>query len=185
MGAGDTIRGLDDALVGGQTLLAAANHDGSVQLLDSAGKARWSYTYPGLLRRLRSYDLNGDGNSELLLGGEANRLVMLDAASGKVKLDKPLGQVITEIRDAELDGKPESREFLVGGKKGGVWAFRADGSELWSATLPGKINEFAQLGTGAGSQVVVGDDNGNLAVLLPAAEPSPVFRHARRASRGW
>ena len=80
----------------------------------------------GVLRRLRAYDLNGDGNGEILLGGDDGRLIMLDAATGKERFKPAWVRTITEIREAEINGEPSSREFVVGGKDGGVWAFTAD-----------------------------------------------------------
>jgi outer membrane protein assembly factor BamB len=162
LSSGDTIRGLDDAKVQGKTYLAAANHDGSVALYDAQGQPQWDYFLPGLLRRLRSYDLNGDGNSEILIGGDGGNLVMLDAASGKEITSAALGQTITEIREAELNGDPASREFVVGGKDGGVWAFQADGHRLWSASVSDKVTEIAGMDIdGNGSEeVIIGDDSG-------------------------
>jgi outer membrane protein assembly factor BamB/predicted RNA-binding Zn-ribbon protein involved in translation (DUF1610 family) len=167
LSSGDAIRGFDDARINGQVYLAAANHDGTLALFDSAGETLWSSAYPGILRRLRTYDLDGDGTSELLVGGEANQVQVLDAATGAVRWAKPLGQTITEIRAFEIDGDPSSLEFVVGGKDGGVWAFSYDGDELWSGSLPEKINEIAALdlnGDGA-SEIVVGDDSGNLSLF--------------------
>ena len=108
--------------MGGQVYLAAANHNGTVAVLDSQGQALWSGSMGGYLRRLRAYDLDGDGNSELVTGGENNAVVIFDAAAGGNEAELHLGQTITEIRDAELNGDPASRELVVGGKEGGVWA---------------------------------------------------------------
>ena len=81
LSSGDAIRGLDDALIDGKIYLAAANHDGHVALYDTSGKTLWTYS-TGVLRRLRAYDLNGDGNSEILLGTDNGQLIILDAANG-------------------------------------------------------------------------------------------------------
>ena len=48
---------------------------------------------------------------------------MLDAGNGALLTEQRLGDTIVEIREAELNGEPSSREFVVGGKEGGVWAF--------------------------------------------------------------
>jgi hypothetical protein len=135
--ADEGIRGLDVAHVGDEVLLAAANHDGSVAVYDEGGEVLWTYNYPSSLRRLRAYDLNGDNQGEVLLGGDANQLAALDAATGNYIFNQAMGQEITEIRAYELDGNPSSLELAVGGKDGGVWAIRPDGSALWSASLSG------------------------------------------------
>lgn len=163
LSSGDAIRGLDNVVINGKTYLAAANHDGAVALYDEAGKPVWTYN-TGVLRRLRAYDLNGDGNSEILLGGDAGQLIVLDAATGKVLWERPLGQAITEIREAELNGEPSAREFVVGGKKGGVWAFTQAGQELWSANVDSKVNEIAALDVDkdGAAEVIIGDDGGGV-----------------------
>jgi outer membrane protein assembly factor BamB len=167
LSSGDVIRGLDDGLVNGQIMLAAANHDGSVALYDAQGQTLWTYTLPGGLRRLRSYDLNGDGNSEILLGGESGRFVMLNAASGAEITSASLGQPISEIREAEIDGDPSSREFVLGGKDGGVWAYNISGQRLWSASLGDKVTEITGLdlnGDGA-QEVIIGADSGEVVLF--------------------
>ncbi len=166
LSSGDTIRGLDDALIDGKLYLAAANHDGHVALYDAQGKALWTYS-TGILRRLRSYDLNGDGTSEILLGGDGGRLIVLDAATGKELVNQALGQAITEIREVEINGEPSSREFVVGGKKGGVWAFTAAGEQLWSNNVDSKVNEIAALDVDkdGADETIIGDDGGGVTLF--------------------
>src|SRR5215213_7171888 len=56
-------------------------------------------------------------------------------ADGNVLFEKALGQAISEVREVELNGDPSSREVVVGGKDGGVWAFSNTGTQLWSSSL--------------------------------------------------
>jgi outer membrane protein assembly factor BamB len=166
LSSGDTIRGLDDALIDGKPYLAAANHDGHVALYDAQGKALWTYS-TGILRRLRAYDLNGDGNSEILSGGDGGRLIVLDAATGKELVNRSLGQAITEIREAEINGEPSSREFVVGGKDGGVWAFTAAGEQLWSNNVDDKVTEIAALDVDkdGADETIIGDESGGVVLF--------------------
>lgn len=163
----DYIRGLDEVVVNGARLVAVANHNGMVIVFDERGAARWEYSLPSTLRRMRAFDLDGDGTSEILAGGDGNQLVMLSAATGEELFSRGLGQAITEIREAEIDGEPSSREFVVGGKEGGVWAFNADGTQLWSGSLSDKVNEIAglDLDDDGAQEVIVGDDSGLVAVF--------------------
>ncbi len=159
----DYIRGLDDVSVGGNVFLAAANHNGMTILLDAKGKTQWTYN-AGTLRRLRAYDLGG-GNGSLLLGNEAGVLTILDAATGKSSVSKRLGQTIIEIRDAEIDGNPSTREFVVGGKDGGVWAFRgANAEQLWSGNASERVNEIAaiDIDDDGKDEVIIGNDAGGV-----------------------
>lgn len=102
----DYIRGLDDARVGGQAARRMANHNGLVKLFDETGHALWEYDLGSDLRRLRAYDLDGDGSGEILIGGDGSRLVLLEAATGVERFAKGVGQTIVEIREAELNGDP-------------------------------------------------------------------------------
>jgi outer membrane protein assembly factor BamB len=164
LSSADYIRGLDDARLGGQIFLAAANHDGSVALFDDRGQALWTFQLPSTLRRLRAYDLNNDGNGELLVGGDSGELVVLNAADGSALFRSSLGQAITEIREVELDGEPSSREFVVGGKDGGVWGFKLDGTKLWSKSVSGKVTEIVGLDVNddGTEETIIGDESGGV-----------------------
>ncbi len=163
----DYIRGLDDVRVGGVVHLAAADYNGEIAVYDESGRQLWNYNLGGNLRRMRAYDLNGDGDGEILAGGETSRLVGLNAATGAELFSHDLGQNIIEIRDAEIDGDPSSREFVVGGRNGGAWAFRADGSRLWSASLSDRVTEIAGIDVDDDGQeeVVVGDESGQVVLF--------------------
>ncbi|HSD84587.1 MAG TPA: PQQ-binding-like beta-propeller repeat protein, partial [Anaerolineae bacterium] len=163
---GDAIRGLDDALIGGKIYLAAANHDGHVALYDATGKTLWTYS-TGVLRRLRAYDLDGDGDSEILLGTDTGELIILNAATGAEVFTRRMGQAVTEIREVEANGDPSAREFVAGGKKGGVWAFTASGTELWSNNVADKVNEIAawDVDQDGAEETIIGDDSGSVVLF--------------------
>jgi outer membrane protein assembly factor BamB len=165
------IRGLDDVRIGGAVHVAAANYNGLIEVYDSAGRQLWDYELGGNLRRMRAYDLNGDGNGEILAGGETSRLVGLDAASGAELFSHNLGQNIIEIREAEIDGEPSAREFVVGGREGGAWAFRADGERLWSASLSERVTEIAGIDVDddGAEEVILGDESGAVVLFRGAA----------------
>jgi putative pyrroloquinoline-quinone binding quinoprotein/VCBS repeat protein len=162
-------RGLDDAVIEGQRYLAAANHGGSLAVFDEKGQIVWQND-PGQIRRMRAFDLNGDGTSEIITGGEDGQLIIWNAADGSQEFSKSLGQAISEVREVELNGEPSTREFVVGGKDGGVWAYSFDGttaSQLWSGSMPDKVTEIAGLDIdGDGRQeAVLGDDSGAVAIF--------------------
>lgn len=163
----DYIRGLDDARVDGRPHAAVANHNGLVKLFDEDGNELWEYDLGSDLRRMRAYDLDGDGNGEILIGGDGSRLVLLEAATGAERFAKGLGQTIVEIREAELNGDPGSREFVVGGRDGGVWAFTATGTQLWSATLSDRVTEIVAIDVDDDGidEVAVGDEGGGVTLF--------------------
>ena len=162
------IRGLDDVTIKGAKYLVAATQNGYVFLFDANGKQVWNYYLNEALRRVRVYDLNGDGNTEILVGGDTSRLVILDPANGKELFSASLGQTVTEIRNAEIDGNPSTQEFIVGGKKGGVWAYQSVGKSLWSSSVSDKVTEIASIDVGASGTeaVIIGDDSGTVTLFV-------------------
>ena len=165
----EEIRGMDDAVVGGKMYAAVATHDGSLAVFDSQGKTLWK-TSQETLRRMRAFDLNGDGTSEIITGGEYGAFIIYNAADGSILFQKSLGQAISEVREVELNGDPSSREIVAGGKDGGVWAFSFDGStatQIWSGSMSDKVTEIAgiDIDDDGKQEAVIGDDSGKVAIF--------------------
>lgn len=174
----DAIRGLDDIKIDGKIYLAAADHNGQLAVYDSAGKAMWEYNMEQDLRRMRAFDLKGNGKGQVVAGGDNGRLLLIQAADGKVLQDRSLGQAITEIRDAEVDGEPSSREFVVGGKQGGVWAYNANGEPLWSHSVSEKVTEITgvDVDDDGAQEVIIGDDAGAVTIFSgKSGDSHPLF----------
>ena len=165
----DEIRGMDDAKINGQTFVAVATRDGSVAIYDGNGKTVWSGSQEQL-RRMRAFDLNGDGNSEVITGGEYGAFKIYNAVDGSLVFETSLGQAVSEVREVELNGDPSSREIVAGGKDGGVWAFSFDGTtahQLWASSLSDKVTEIAGIDVDddGKQEAVVGDDSGKVAIF--------------------
>ena len=166
---GEEVRGLDDTRINGETFLAAASHSGVVAVIDGQGNNVWQVSQDQL-RRLRAFDLNADGNSELITGSEYGMLNIYNAVNGNVLFTKSIGQAVSEVREVELNGDPSSREFVVGGKDGGVWAFSFNGStatQMWSGSLSDKVTEISgiDINEDGKEEAVIGDDSGKVAVF--------------------
>jgi len=165
----DEIRGFDDAKIGGQTYLAAASHSGIVRVIDSTGEYIWN-NEQSQVRRMRAFDLNGDGNSEVITGSESGEFYIYSAQDGSTLFNKSLGQAVSEVREVELNGDPSSREIVVGGKDGGVWAFSFNGTtatQMWTGSLSDKVTEISGLDINEDGkeEAVIGDDSGKVAVF--------------------
>ncbi len=159
-------RGLDDVRINGQTYLAAANHDGNLAIYDENGRVVWQNN-PGPIRRMRAFDLNGDGTGEIITGGEFGDFYIWNAADGAQLFQKSLGQAVSEVRTVELNGDPSSREIVAGGKEGGVWAFAYNGDLIWTGSMSDKVTEIAGIdvdGNGT-EEALVGDDSGGVVVF--------------------
>src|SRR5687768_2117570 len=160
------VRGMDDARIGGQVHLATATNDGNLAVYDSQGNQVWSQSQEQL-RRLRAFDLNSDGNSEVITGGEYGAFFIYSAVDGSSLFSTQLGQAVSEVREVELNGDPSSREIVAGGKEGGVWAFSSTGEELWSGSLSDKVNEISGIdidGDGK-EEAVIGAESGEVAIF--------------------
>jgi WD40 repeat protein len=160
------VRGMDDARINGQPYLATATNDGYLAVYDAEGNQVWSQSQEQL-RRLRAFDLNSDGNSEVITGGEYGAFFIYSAADGSTLFNTTLGQAVSEVREVELNGDPSSREIVAGGKDGGVWAFSNTGEKLWSGSLSDKVNEISGIDIdGDGKQeAVIGAESGEIAIF--------------------
>ncbi len=183
----EEIRGLDDAKINGETFLAAASHNGTVHVIASDGKTVWEQNQEQL-RRMRAFDLNSDGNSEIITGGEYGALFVYNAADGSQMYTQGMGQAVSEVRVVELNGEPSSREFVIGGKDGGVWAFSFDGAtakQIWSGSLSDKVTEISGIdidGDGA-EEAVIGDESGNVAVFTGSGTRNNLDSHSTGITR--
>ncbi|MCQ3939178.1 MAG: hypothetical protein DPW18_19345 [Chloroflexi bacterium] len=181
------IRGMDDARIGGQIHVAIASNDGTVTVYDSQGSPVWQVSQEQL-RRMRAFDLNADGNSEIITGGEYGAFKIYNAADGSILFEKSLGQAISEVREVELNGDPSSREIVAGGKDGGVWAFSFDGttaSQMWSGSLSDKVTEIAGLDINEDGkqEAVIGDDAGNVAIFTENGTRNNLPKHSTGITR--
>jgi len=183
----EEIRGMDDALIGGITYLAVASHDGTVAVIAPDGKPIWEQSQESL-RRMRAFDLNADGNSEIITGGEYGALFVYSAVNGNQIYTQGMGQAVSEVRVVELNGEPSSREFVVGGKNGGVWAFSFNGvtaNQMWSGSLSDKVTEISGIDiNGDGTEeAVIGDDSGNVAVFTGSGSRNNLSSHSTGITR--
>lgn len=160
------VRGLDDVSLGdGRYVIAAANYEGDVVLLDATGQELWSQRFSQSLRRLRTYDLDGDGRAEIVLGGEGGRVEALNQ-DGQSLWTASSGGKVTDMRDAELDGDPVTREVVVGTKEGALLGFDAAGRQVFRASLGSRVEAIAGVdldGDGL-DEIVAGSDTGQLSL---------------------
>jgi outer membrane protein assembly factor BamB len=161
------VRGLDDVPSAGITAVAAANYAGQVVLLDGQGQPLWGpEKFPENLRRLRAYDLDGDGRSEVVLGGEYGSILALNGSDGTPLWSQAIGQRVQEIRDVEVDGNPATTETAVGGKEGSLLVYNYQGQQLMSASPGGRVSEIASMDIDddGRQEILVGNDSGKLAI---------------------
>ncbi|HET6822345.1 MAG TPA: hypothetical protein VFH34_06830 [Anaerolineales bacterium] len=172
------VRGMDDARIGGQPHLATATNDGSLAVYDEQGNQVWTQSQE-ILRRMRAFDLNSDGNSEIITGGEYGAFFIFSAVDGSTLFSKQLGQAVSEVREVELNGDPSSREIVAGGKDGGVWAFSSTGEQLWSGSLSDKVNEISGIDVdGDGKQeAVIGAESGEVAIFTEDGSRNNLSTH--------
>jgi hypothetical protein len=162
----EELRGMDDARIEGKIYLATGSHNGDFGVVDGNGNVLWKNTTEQL-RRMRSYDLFGDGTSEILTGGEYGEFAIWDAGTGTRSFVKGMGQPVSEIRTAEINGDPSSIEIIVGGKDGGLWALDANGKQLWSGSVADKVTEIVgvDFNDDGVQEIIIGDDSGAVTIF--------------------
>jgi len=161
------VRGLDDVPLAGITAVAAANYAGQVVLLDGQGQPLWSpEEFLERLRRLRAYDLDGDGRSEVILGGEYGSIMVLSSSDGMPLWSQAIGQRVQEIRDVEIDGDPATTEIAVGGREGSLVVYNYQGQKMMSASPGGRVSEIASMDINddGHQEILAGNDGGKLAL---------------------
>jgi hypothetical protein len=91
-----------------------------------------------------------------------------------------LGQAVSEVREVELNGDPSSREIVVGGKEGGVWAFSNTGSKLWSSSLSDKVTEISgiDIDEDGKEEAVIGADSGEVVVFTGNGSRNSLTTHS-------
>ncbi len=139
------VRGSDDVQADGHTYLAAGDYGGHVVVLEGSGEPVWQKEFPESLRRLRAYDMNGDGTSEILLGGLHGQVWLMSAKDGSYLWQAFIGSRVNEARFLEIDGDPSQTEVVLGGKNGGVSTYSLAGSTLWKHSVSGKVLELSTL----------------------------------------
>lgn len=157
---------LDTVSVPGAQFVLCAVKSG-LSVLDGKGLTRWNHPSAAGVRRARSLEPT-TGESVVVLGEEDGTIRVLAGADGSELWSKKLGQPPTELRLAELDDNPASLELVVGGKKGGLWAFSRTGSELFStSTGAGKIAEITSFlpAAGGSESLLVGGSEGDLEII--------------------
>jgi outer membrane protein assembly factor BamB len=161
------VRGLDDVPLAGTTGVAAASYAGQIVLLDGQGQPLWGpEPFPERLRRLRAYDLDGDGRSEVILGGEYGSVQAWNGNDGAQLWSQSIGQRVQEIRDVEVDGNPATTEVAVGGRGGLLAVYNHQGQELMSASPGGKVSEIAtiDMDDDGRNEILAGNDEGKLVI---------------------
>ncbi len=161
------VRGLDDVSLGdGRHAVAAANYGGQVVLLNGDGQPLWSVSFRQRLRRLRAYDLDGDGVAEVILGGEYGQIEALDSRSGQRLWQDTVGSRVTEMREAVLENEV-GQSVVVGTKAGKLFGFNADGDQIFQASLGTRVQEIVavDLDADGGMEVIAGGESGRLALF--------------------
>jgi hypothetical protein len=166
------IRGLDDIALGPGRgrVVVVARRSGEMVLLDAAGKVVASPLVRNPVRRLRVFDLDGDGRDEAVVGDESGAYQLV-AADGKQSPLGSIGDTVTEIRTLEADGDAASREIVVGGKRGG-FVLLSGRTVQARGTVTGKISAAGGVdadGDGR-DELFVGTEEGGVSMFDERAE---------------
>ena len=167
------IRGLDDLSPGkgAGRLVAVARRSGEIVLLDARGKTVAGLRVSHPVRRLRVFDLDGDGRDEALIGDEGGYYQAL-GADGKSAALGSLADAVTEIRALRSGGGTAPRSFVVAGKRG-AFVLHSGRTVLASGSVNGKVSAAGGVdGDGdGGDELFIGTEEGGLFVFDRRGEP--------------
>jgi hypothetical protein len=182
--AGDKgeLRGLDDARGGGARRVATARRDGSLVVLDAAGRVLVERAGPEI-RRLRAGDADGDRRDEVLIGRDSGAYEAL-GEDGHPRVNTSLGEAVVELRKVDLDGRRETGEIALGGKRGAVKVLRGDKVVMWAETGV-RVSDLAGVDTdGDGrDELVVGCEDGSVFVYSAAGARLAAWHMAGKPDR--
>jgi len=123
-GEAGQLRGLDDVRMPGAghavALARRGSTAGELQVLGPDGMPIASVQLKSSARRLRAFDRDGDGSTELFVGCDDNWLYVYDATGKLVDAVLAVSRSVVEIRPAETDRNPKTREALAGDRDGNV-----------------------------------------------------------------
>lgn len=169
------VRGLDDVKLGRVRLVALGRRDGRVAVLDGTGQPVFEEKLPDKLRRLRALELAAD-DGVVFTGDDSGVVRRLDPptrpggpGSYALRVALSLGETVTELRPAEVDGNPLTRELVAGGKSGTVMAV---GAASGRGRAGGRVSALAGIdvdGDGR-DEIAVGTEAGGVSLLTSGGE---------------
>ncbi len=159
---------------------AIATNKGALYLLSPSGDLHPLADLDGYVRRVRLADLDGDGQQELIAGSSTGDLVNQQINKSADLHTCTLANLqtcqlahlptcsVTDLAAADLEGDG-LMEVLVacGDPEPGVYAFSADGAQLWRYQAPAGVWAVAaaDLDGAAWPEVIIGGDDGAVWVL--------------------
>ncbi|MGE0455784.1 MAG: FG-GAP repeat domain-containing protein [Vicinamibacteria bacterium] len=130
-GEAGQLRGLDDVRLPGAGRAVALARRGStageLAVLGPDGLPIASVRLKSSVRRLRTFDRDGDGSTELFVGCDDNWMYVYDASGKLVDAVLVVSRSVVEIRPAETDRNPKTREALAGDRDGNVAVVEGSG----------------------------------------------------------
>ncbi len=101
---------------------------------DLAGnQLRWSFPVDDPIRAIFTFDVNGDGEPETVIGSE-NQTLYLISSTGQLLASQEMDQAISTLHAADID-RDGVVEILVGTRSKKLFALLPDLQEKWMQTL--------------------------------------------------
>jgi AAA+ ATPase superfamily predicted ATPase len=141
----------------GRAEVVVASADGAVSLLDDAGQPAWSFRAAGTatvgavwaaLPCLATYDLDQDGEIELLVGSYDGQIYVLGGdgsaaltTSRRTRWSFELGRPILDIWSGDVDGDGQLEVIPSPYRGGDLFWLKNDGRPAWNQHTEGEIGQ--------------------------------------------
>lgn len=160
-----------------RSMIVIASEDRSISALDAeSGEQLWTFSTQGPVRAIYAYDVNGDGEQEILAGSGDQHLYVLNSQGQCLQRQHFEGQQIYTILAADVDCDGET-EILVGTDAKELLALHPDLSRKWARPFPNRLLclVMADLDNDGQNEIVAGCEDQHLYIL--DQQGNQIWRH--------
>lgn len=133
-----TVRGIDDGDITGKTRIVVGSRNNKVQALDENGELLWTYQTQHVVRKTRFYDINKDGQAEILVASDDQYIYALAGESGGMIWSYLTNGPVHALHVADIDGDGNVEILATSGDQC-VYVLDGDGHLKWTYDAKSEI----------------------------------------------
>ncbi|MBV9688614.1 MAG: PQQ-like beta-propeller repeat protein, partial [Ktedonobacteraceae bacterium] len=144
------------------------SRENKVYAFNETGGMLWSYQAEQVVRRVRAYDIDRDGNVEIVVGSEDHFVYVLSSVDGTLLWSYKTNGWIRAVFSADIDGDGEIETLAASGDRH-LYALDSKGQLKWQYDVGSKIHSLfaADLDKDGTVEILVGSDAKDLYALTP------------------